>query len=188
MEDGKRLRVDTTVVETDIRFPSDSSLLWDCVRVITREVKRLGKNAPEAVRDFRDHTRKARRRFQQITRMTRQQRHQQQRPKYRDLIETTEHVVGTARVVLPKARMKAESCDDLVKGIRIRGQCDSIERYCALADRVIDQARRRVLKDEQVSHDFTKPAIADALSNFLRPHLAEIVHRAARGASDGDKA
>lgn len=46
LENGKRARVDTTVVETDIRFPSDSSLLWDCVRVITREVKRLGEDAP----------------------------------------------------------------------------------------------------------------------------------------------
>jgi hypothetical protein len=41
-------------------------LLWDCVRVITREVKRLAEDAPTAVRGFRDHTRRARRRFQEI--------------------------------------------------------------------------------------------------------------------------
>src|SRR6266702_5658393 len=33
LEDGKRLRVDTTVVETDIHHPSDNTLLWDVVRV-----------------------------------------------------------------------------------------------------------------------------------------------------------
>ncbi|MCX7819890.1 MAG: ATPase [Kiritimatiellae bacterium] len=38
---------------------------------------------------------------------------------------------------------------------------------------------RVALKDGHVYHDFTKPAIAEALSRFLRPHLAEIVHRAA---------
>ncbi len=32
LEDGKKLRVDTTVVETDIHYPTDSTLLWDTVR------------------------------------------------------------------------------------------------------------------------------------------------------------
>ena len=36
LEDGKRLRVDTTVVETDIHHPTDNTLLWDVVRVLTR--------------------------------------------------------------------------------------------------------------------------------------------------------
>jgi V/A-type H+-transporting ATPase subunit E len=47
---------------------------------------------------------------------------------------------------------------------------------------------RVALKDGHVYHDFTKPAIAEALGNFLRPHLAEIVHRAAREAGGGGAA
>jgi V/A-type H+-transporting ATPase subunit E len=47
---------------------------------------------------------------------------------------------------------------------------------------------RVALKDGHIFHEFTKPAIAEALCNFLRPHLAEIVHRAAREAGDGDQA
>jgi len=46
---------------------------------------------------------------------------------------------------------------------------------------------RVVLENERIYHDFTKPAIAEALTNFLRPHLAEIIHRAARGPSGGAK-
>lgn len=46
LEDGKKLRVDTTVVETDIHHPTDSTLLWDVVRVITRLVRRLSKLVP----------------------------------------------------------------------------------------------------------------------------------------------
>jgi len=168
LESGKRLRVDTTVVETDIRFPSDSSLLWDCVRVITREVKRLAEDAPKATRGFQDHTRKARRRFQEISRMTRQQRHHQQRPKYRDLIRTAEHVLAAARIVLPKARKKAASCGDLMRGIRIGGQCDLIEHYCALADQVVDQTRRRVLQQEQVP-------VAEKIFSIFEPHTDCIV-------------
>jgi IS5 family transposase len=41
LEDGARLRVDTTMVETDIHWPTDSGLLWDAVRVLARLVKRL---------------------------------------------------------------------------------------------------------------------------------------------------
>jgi IS5 family transposase len=41
LEDGKKLRVDTTVVKTDMRHPTDSPLLWDCVRVITRLVGKM---------------------------------------------------------------------------------------------------------------------------------------------------
>ena len=41
LEDGHRLRADTTVVETNIHFPTDSGLLWDGVRVLTRLVGKL---------------------------------------------------------------------------------------------------------------------------------------------------
>jgi IS5 family transposase len=40
LEDGQKLRVDTTVVQTDIHHPTDSTLLWDVVRVVTRLMAR----------------------------------------------------------------------------------------------------------------------------------------------------
>jgi IS5 family transposase len=43
LEDGAKLRVDTTVVQTDIDHPTDNTLLWDGVRVVTRFVSRLAK-------------------------------------------------------------------------------------------------------------------------------------------------
>ena len=51
-------------------------------------------------------------------------------------------------------------------------------------DREILKGFRVAVKDRNVEHDFTREAIAEALSNFLRPHLSEIVHRAARGAAE----
>ena len=36
LEDGTKLRVDTTVVQTDIHYPTDGTLLWDVVRVLSR--------------------------------------------------------------------------------------------------------------------------------------------------------
>jgi len=100
LEDGNQLRVDTTVVETDIHPPTDNTLLWDTVRVLTRLVARLGEAMGQAVPGFRIHTRAARRRMQQIQRMTTQQRQQQQTKKYRELIGITEEVVSGAHGVL----------------------------------------------------------------------------------------
>jgi hypothetical protein len=57
-------------VQTDIHHPTDSALLWDAVRVITRLVKRLGKMIPRAVSTFHNCSRAAKRRHQQIQRMT----------------------------------------------------------------------------------------------------------------------
>ena len=52
LENGKKLRVDTTVVETDIHYPTDSTLLWDTVRVVTRLVGDLDELLPEGVPGF----------------------------------------------------------------------------------------------------------------------------------------
>jgi transposase, IS5 family len=41
LEDGSKLRTDTTVVQTNIHHPTDNTLLWDAVRVVTRSVARL---------------------------------------------------------------------------------------------------------------------------------------------------
>src|ERR1039457_3572559 len=68
LEDGKRLRVDTTVVETDIHFPTDATLLWDTVRTVTRLVDKLHKELPRGVRGFTNRTRSARRRMQALHR------------------------------------------------------------------------------------------------------------------------
>jgi IS5 family transposase len=148
LEDGNQLRVDTTVVETDIHHPTDNTLLWDTVRVLTRLVGRLGEAMGQAVPGFRNHTRAARRRMQQIQRMTAQQRQQQQTKKYRELIGITEEVVSGARGVLQRSRKAKDKglLGDLTMG-ELRKE---IEHYCQLGEQVIAQARRRVLLGEQV--------------------------------------
>jgi len=104
VEDGKRLRVDTMIVQTDVHHPTDNTLLWDTVRVVTRLVGQLGETMGQAVKGFRNHTRAARRRMQQIQRMTPKQRQQQLTPKYRELIAITEEVVNGAQDVLQRTR------------------------------------------------------------------------------------
>jgi IS5 family transposase len=148
LENGKKLRVDTTVVETDIHHPTDSTLLWDTVRVVTRLVGNLDNLLPHGVQGFTNRNRSARRRMQEIMRMTPKDRHHRLVPKYRELIRTTEQVVKNAREVLKKT--ERVSSIDLMTEIAIKAVRDQIDHYCGLGDRVMDQARRRVLNGEQV--------------------------------------
>jgi hypothetical protein len=107
LEDGTKLRVDTTVVETDIHHPTDNTLLWDSVRVITRLVRQLDDLLPAGVGPFTNRTRAARRRMQEIQRMTARERHTQQVPTYRALIRVAEQVVTADRGFFNEANLDA---------------------------------------------------------------------------------
>jgi IS5 family transposase len=166
LEDGQKLRTDTTVVETDIHHPTDSTLLWDTVRVLSRLVGRLHKLLPRGVRSFTNHRRSARRRMQEIQRMSAQQRHHQLVPKYRQLIRVTRRVVATARQVLKQtqnARGKTPLDDLAIQALR-----QEIEHYCQLGDHVIDQARRRVLEAEQVPSDQKIYSIFESHTDLIK--------------------
>jgi len=148
LEDGQKLRVDSTVVQTDIHHPTDNTLLWDVVRVITRLIGCLAEGVQQHMQGFRNRTRAARRRMQEIQRLTPKERHQRQTEKYRQLIGITEEVVNSARKVLQQTR-KARG-KGLVADLAIGELRKEIEHYCELGDPVIDQTRRRVLQGEQV--------------------------------------
>ncbi|MDA1094887.1 MAG: transposase [Acidobacteria bacterium] len=102
VEDGTKLRVDTTVVDTDIHHPTDSALLWDSVRVLTRLVRHLADRLPAGAGRFTNRTRRARRRMQEIHRMAPKERPRHQVRKYRDLIRVAEQVVVEARAVVER--------------------------------------------------------------------------------------
>src|SRR6202162_473116 len=156
LEDGAKLRVDTTVVETDIHHPTDHTLLWDVVRVLTRLVGRLAKALEvRRIKGFRDRRRSAHRRMYEIQRMTTRQRQapsgaagSRQAATYRELIGIAEEVVASATAAVETtATMRGT---DLLAAMRIAALRDEITHYCGLGARVIDQPRRRVLDGEQV--------------------------------------
>src|SRR6266699_2041591 len=162
LEDGAKLRVDTTVVETDIHHPTDNTLLWDVVRVVTRLVGRLAKALKmRRIKGFRDRRRSAHRRMYEIQRMTTRQRQERQTTIYRALIGIAEEVVASAKTALEKtATMRGK---DLFAAMAIDAIRDEIAHYCGLGERVIDQARRRALDGEQVPN-------AEKIYSIFEPH------------------
>jgi transposase, IS5 family len=165
LEDGSKLRVDTTVVETDIHHPTDSTLLWDVVRVLTRLVGRLAEALElPRIKGFRNRSRAAHRRMYELQRMTARQRQgkgSRHIATYRALIAIAKEVVAGAKAALEKtAAMRGK---DLMTTMKIEALRNEIAHYCDLGARVIDQACRRVIDGEQVP-------TAEKLYSIFEPH------------------
>jgi IS5 family transposase len=97
---GARMRVDTTVVETNIHYPTDSSLLGDGVRVLTRVMKKITKIAGEVGCKLRDRTRSVKYRVMEIGRAARAKGapgKEKLRKAYANLLNSTSRVVGQAK-------------------------------------------------------------------------------------------
>jgi IS5 family transposase len=162
---GRKLRVDSTVVETTIHHPTDSRLLGDGVRVLSRLLRRAKgvvageTNLPKT--SFQRHTRSVRRLAQQIHRVARrrgEQAAEELQSTYRKLVAVAERTRSQARRVCQALQQTDAHADRLVA---------QFEQFLPVVDQAIDQARRRVLDGEVV------PA-KDKLLSLFEPHTQVI--------------
>jgi IS5 family transposase len=146
---GRRLRVDTTVVETNIHYPTDSSLLGDGVRVLTRTMKAITEIAGAVGAKLRDRTRSVKYRLLEIGRASRgrnAQSNKKMEQAYRKLLSATGRVVGQAR------RFAREVTEGVKRGRSIKAQilleahARYLERMIPLVKQVMRQTRERVLR------------------------------------------
>jgi len=183
---GRKLRVDSTVVGTAIRHPTDSGLLTDAVRMLGRVVRRaqpLVGTALAGVRDaFRTRTRSARRQLQRIHRLARRKgaaAEANRRAAYARLCRVARTVVRQAARV--RAALVPESADRPEQDPAAKRLVGEFERLVPLARRVIDQTERGVLRGEAV------PAAEKVLS-LVEPHTAVIPrHKAGQSVEFGRK-
>jgi IS5 family transposase len=161
LEKGTSLRVDTTVVETNIAYPLDSRLLWDSIRVLTRLMARSRQALPEPRFAFAKRTRRAKKLCYRIVMAKGPKAEHNRHQLYKDLIKIAHEVL-----------LMAERC---LQELRNHPQCTTLSLYERLAHYVsmsagaIDQCERRVLKGERV------PASEKILSLF-EPHT-DIIKR-----------
>lgn len=168
IERGERIRGDTTGVEANIHEPSDSSLLWDCVRVATRLLVRMAEHRPSLHRHFSDHTRRAKRRAYEIKFSARRK----DRPnRYRDLIRVAASVRDQGTDVL--------DCIDEASSAALQALASELREVLGYLDRVLDQAKRRVLDGESV------PA-SEKIVSIFEPH-ADILVKGERDVVYGHK-
>ena len=146
---GRRLRVDTTVVETDIHYPTDSSLLGDGVRVLTRTMQRIAKIAGRAGTKLRDRTRAVGYQVRQIARASRSRVAQGQerlKASYRKLLYHTARVVGQAKRFAEEIATGRKHARGLQQQIRLDAMRANLERMIPRVRQVMHQARERVFK------------------------------------------
>lgn len=110
---GRKMRVDTTVVETNVHYPTDSGLLNDGARVLTRTMKAIEQKAGGLPRKVRNRMRSVKKRVIAIAHALRSQGpegEQKRKREYEQLLRLTHYILGdTKRVlqeveVLPKKR------------------------------------------------------------------------------------
>jgi len=142
---GRKMRVDTTVVETDIHYPTDSSLLGDGVRVLTRIMKKVTAVVGKAGTQMRDRSRSAKLKVLAIARASRnktEQGRQKMKKAYVKLLEITSRVAGQAK----------KFSREIARGVK-RGNLSVLHKAQKQLDemiprvqQVLRQTRERVLR------------------------------------------
>lgn len=170
IEKGRKVRVDCTVVESNIHRPSDSELLYDCVRVLTRLMCRardlLG---PTVV--FGNRTRRAkRRRLGVLNAKDKEQR----RRVYRDLLKVTKETYRSAQRV--STQLEESGLSEAVRRASAERIAADLRHFLALTDKVIDQAQRRVIDEERVPAEEKVVSIFEEHTDIIRKDRRETLY------------
>lgn len=164
---GEQLRMDTTAVETNIHWPTDSGILWDTYRVLDRNVQAIRKLCPTLLSDRRLHAKRAKRLHGRISRTARHKTakaKKERKQHYKRLIALVEGILDWVPTLCERVRTAIERASlSLLEGMALEGRVARMEEVVPLGRQAVDQARRRVLQGEQVPND-------EKLFSIFEPH------------------
>jgi transposase, IS5 family len=146
---GRRMRVDTTVVETNIHHPTDSTLLGDGVRVLTRLMKKITKIAGAAGTKLRDRTRSVKLRLLDIGRVARSKgpvRHDRLTQHYRRLLDATSRVVGQAKRFSEEIAQGVKRSRSLLNQLALERLRRQLDEMMPRVKQVMKQTRARIFR------------------------------------------
>jgi len=174
IEQGKKIRIDSTGVESNIHHPTDSTLLQDGIRVISRWLENGKELSPVPDYPFSDHQRRVKKRVLQIQNT---RKDKERRKAYQDLLLVAEIVSRYALRAIQV--LKAYESELIEEQWKARMIAEKLEDAVCLFDRLIDQTERRVIRGEKV------PA-ADKLVSFFETHT-DIIEKGNRETLFGHK-
>jgi IS5 family transposase len=143
------MRVDTTVVETNIHHPTDSTLLGDGVRVLTRTMKKITAIAVTAGAKLRDRSRSVKWRLLEIARIARAKGptiKEKLKQRYRQLLDATSRVVGQARRFSREIAEGVKRSKQVLKQIALEGLRQELDAMVPLVRQVMRQTRARIFQ------------------------------------------
>jgi len=144
---GRRMRVDTTVVETNVHYPTDSSLLGDGVRVLVRTMKKITKIAGEVGTTLRDRSRSVKRRVFDIARAARsktKQRSEKLTRAYDQLLNSTSRVVGQAKRFSAEISAGVKRSTNPLAQLKLEGLRQTLDEMVPRVKQVLKQTRARI--------------------------------------------
>jgi IS5 family transposase len=170
--EGEKLRIDTTAVETNIHWPTDSSLLWDTYRTLARYIERIREIDPAVVGDQRVLLRKVKKLQQKIARKASKNPPSTEalKPLYIRLFGLVENILqwsGEIAELLVARKITGHRYGPLVQAAM--GFClKDLLHFTALGKRVLDQARRRIIDKETVPND-------EKIFSIFEPHTELLI-------------
>ena len=141
-------------MNSPIHAPTDSSLLWDCVRKLTD----LMDNAKKIISvSYSNHRKVAKRRALAISNAKRMNKRV---PLYLDLLKTTRRTIGYSRRVVAALRMRQHPLAS--------ARADRLDHFIGLSIRVVDQTERRIVDQESVPAEEKIVSIFEEHTDILR--------------------
>ena len=148
---GRRMRVDTTVVETNVHYPTDSSLLGDGVRVLIRTMKKITKIAGQTGTRLRDRSRSVKLRMLDIARAARSKAKQSStklKGAYGRLLNSTSRVVGQAKQFSGEIAAGVKRAANPLAQLKLDGLRQQIEQMLPRVKQVMKQTRARIYRGD----------------------------------------
>ena len=167
---GDELRLDTTAVETNIHWPSDSSLLFDCYRTLGGLIGDVRDLAPKAVGRGRVHLKGVKKIATRIARKARNKGR-----KAEDLKPLYKRLIGSVQGICEWSTLVADRIDSQLRCSRaaafeaaLETLMEQLRHFESLARDVIWQASERVLSGRQVANE-------DKLFSIFEPHTELLI-------------
>ena len=170
LEKGKKVRLDSTGVESNIHYPTDATLLQDGIRVITRLLLDGYQLIPKPAYHFSDHNRVVKRR---VLRIKNAKSTKERQKAYQDLLRIAEEVRGYALGAITALEIYPS------EGEQIRfvaNLLEELKRAIGLLERIRDQTRRRVIYGEKVPASEKVVSFFEDHTDIIEKGQREIVY------------
>ena len=172
IENANMARTDSTAVDTDVHYPTDSTLLQDGIRIMTRSLTRGKYLDPQPAYTFSKHQRAVKRKV-----LTIQNNPKKRNKAYKDLLKLATKVVGYVEAAIPALTLYEGN--DAESSVQAEMLADKLEHDKAIMLKVIEQTKRRVIHGESV------PAEEKVVS-FFEGHT-DIINKGNRDTQFGHK-
>jgi len=147
IEKGRKVRIDCTVVESNIHKPFDSAQLYDCIRVLDRLIHKMRDEFGVPI-VFTDHCRRAKKRMVGIQYA---KNNKEREPLYKDLLKITKKTINYA--TRAEGAVNQASLADPMSIVMVLALASDLKHYIELSKKVYDQTYRRVVHGESVPAD-----------------------------------